>query len=156
MTMTLMEIYKAGGTIDMSTSWWVPVGPYVKNAELAVRKMTGWKKDPSFQAAAGKNAVILTDGEQYIHCDIRPIKILDHGQYVELERFANNYGMEEVLQQIDGAFNEHEDLLVGCDTCENMLLVSEAHETKDEMLICRVCKNPPSKRRMAKKPRRKK
>lgn len=125
----------------MSTTWCVPVGPYVKNAELAVRKMTGWKKDKEHPEDTAKGEVILTDGEFYVHCDIKPITIVDHGQFATIERWNQNYPMEETLEQIDGALSEHDDpTMVNCDNCGGYMMTNEMYTTRDgQSLVCRIC-----------------
>lgn len=123
----------------MSTTWCVPVGPYVKNAELAVRKMTGWKKYDCPENS--KRLQVLTDGYYFIHCDRKPITIIDHGQFATLERWNQNHPMEEILEQIDGAFNEHSDnTLVNCDNCGEYMISDEMFKTDEESLVCRICR----------------
>ena len=112
----------------MSTIWYVSVPNRTRNGEAAIRKMTGWKK---FQCPETNTMIqVLTDGEHYVQCDRRLIEIVDHGKYAVLERFGQNYSMEEVLQYI--GFSEHDDpTVLNCDNCGRYMMSDEFHTHLD-------------------------
>lgn len=122
----------------MSTTWWVPIPPNARNAELAIRKITGWKK---YDCKENPMVQVLTDGKYFIYCDRRPIEILDHGKFATLERYNRNYPMEKTLEQIDGAFSEHDEPSVtNCDNCGCYMMSDEIYtDEKEESVICRRC-----------------
>lgn len=122
----------------MSTTWYVPVGPYVKNAELEIRKMTGWKKVQCEENT--KYTQVLTDGYYFAHCDRKPIKIIDHGQFVTLELFGENQNLGEVLGQIDDAVNDDDNSpVINCDNCGEYVMIDELYVDTEESVLCRKC-----------------
>ncbi len=123
----------------MSTTWYVPIPSNARNAELAIRKIIGWKK---YDCKENNQQIqVLTDGDQhFIHCDRRPITILDHGKFAVLERWGQNYPMEEPLDQIAGAFSEHSpNTVINCDNCGEYMMSDEIYVSKDDSAICRRC-----------------
>ncbi len=128
---------------EMSTTWYIPIPTTARNAELAIRKITGWKKHT--EPTLNPHTQILTDGKHFIHCDRRPITIVDHGRFAVLERFGANYSMEETLEQIDGALNEHsENTVINCDQCGGYMMSDEANVIPDELVVCRICRDKKS------------
>lgn len=123
----------------MSTTWYVPIPENARNAELAIRRITGWKKYECRES--NKMVQVLTDGEYFIHCDRKPTVILDHGKFATLERWNQNYPMEETLMQIDGAFSEYDDPTVAnCQNCGEYMMSDEMYESASEdWIICRRC-----------------
>jgi hypothetical protein len=99
--------------------------------------MTGWKKHECLENNA--QIQVVTNGEQFIHCDRTSIEVLDHGKFAVLERYNTNYDMDEELTEIFGAFSEHSDnTVVNCNNCDNYMMSDEMHVVNDEA-ICRVC-----------------
>lgn len=123
----------------MSTTWYVPVGPNAKNAELAIRKMTGWTKVSCEENT--KTNQVLTDGYYFVHCDREPIEIIDHGKYAVMELYSVNQNLGEVLYNIDDAVTDAngEPPVINCDNCGGYMLTSEMYVTPNESIVCRKC-----------------